>query len=303
MFETPILFIVFNRPDNTQCVFDKIRHIQPRRLYIVADGPRKTVEADHMNCYITREIVKKIDWDCEVKTDFKNENVGPEVSIKNALNWFFSEVEYGIILEDDCVPNKSFFIYCEMLLKKFQHDDTINIISGSNLLDEKISEKYNYFISDLGYTWGWASWARVFRNFTWGKQYDLEKIKQQLYYAYKNKKYTDWLFNIIKHSYEAEVNWDVELLVNNIMNNKKNILPNVNLISNIGNTGTHYNNSEDRLLNTKTFEIDFEKFDVKNFTLLSSKELQKVIKQFNDKTNYLTLRDKFYLFRKRLNLS
>ena len=108
MFSTPILFIVFNRPPETKMVFEKIRQIKPNKLYVVADGPRLDKPGEQELCDMVRSVVSQIDWDCELKTDFKQKNVGPEVSIKNALNWFFNDVEYGIVLEDDCL---SFIFY------------------------------------------------------------------------------------------------------------------------------------------------------------------------------------------------
>ena len=111
----------------------------------------------------------------------------------------------------------SFFTYCDRLLKKFKNDDTVSIISGSNFYNKRISKEYNYFIGDLAYSWGWASWARVFKDFKWGNYYDLEIIHRQLNDRFGNKEYTEHLFNLIKRSSKIEGNWDVELLVNIIM--------------------------------------------------------------------------------------
>lgn len=300
MLETPVLFIVFNRPDTTSQVFERIRTIQPKSLYVVADGPRKSVQTDLKNCNEVREIVSKIDWECNVRTEFKEENVGPENTIKNALNWFFNEVEYGIILEDDCLPSLSFFIYCERLLKKFQQDESINIITGCNFFENRLSDQYNYFIGDFMFSWGWASWARVFKDFKWGHHYSMEQIEQQLNSRYNNRKYANWLFNIIKHSYESEGNWDAEFLVSNIMNNKKGITPAVNLISNIGDTGTHYNKSKSKILFVPASEFEINGHFEDRYTTMSDKLKNRIINNFLKLDNPLNFRDRLYLFKSRL---
>ena len=300
MFSTPILFIVFNRPPETKMVFEKIRQIKPNKLYVVADGPRLDKPGEQELCDMVRSVVSQIDWDCELKTDFKQKNVGPEVSIKNALNWFFNDVEYGIVLEDDCLPCLSFFTYCDRLLKKFKNDDTVSIISGSNFYNKRISKEYNYFIGDLAYSWGWASWARVFKDFKWGNYYDLEIIHRQLNDRFGNKEYTEHLFNLIKRSSKIEGNWDVELLVNIIMKDKKGIIPSINLISNIGETGTHYTQSESKTLFIPTAEFEFEDGFEDRYIKMSDKVKGTIIRNFMKLTNPLTFRDKLYLIKIRL---
>lgn len=300
MFDVPILFIVFNRPDTTQLVFNKIREQQPSRLYITSDGPRLNNETDKLNCEQVKAIVDNIDWPCDVKRLYSENNMGFSKRIKTALQWFFENEEMGIILEDDCLPSTSFFKYCELLLEEFKNNKDIQIISGSNFCDRPISKKTDYFIGDFGYIWGWASWRRAFNEIKWQTNYSLNDIESKLSTLYGDKQYVKHFYSIVEHFYNIKDCWDVEFYVYAIMNNKKKILPNVNLISNIGNSGTHYDNSENRLLNIKSFEIDFNKFDVSNKATLSDAESKMVIKQFNEKANYLTFRDKLYILRKRI---
>ena len=112
----PILFCIFNRIDTTQQVFNRIRDIKPSRLYVSADAPRSCKQGEVERCLETREIIKQIDWNCEVKTLFQEINQGCKKAISQALTWFFEHEEYGIILEDDCLPDISFFSFCEELL-------------------------------------------------------------------------------------------------------------------------------------------------------------------------------------------
>ena len=126
---TPVLFLIFNRPDTTRQVFNEIRKAQPAQLFVAADGPRKDRDSDFELCKKTREIVRQVDWDCEVFTRFQEENLGCKRAVSSAIDWFFSNVEEGIILEDDCVPDQSFFPFCQELLEKYRHDERIMMIS------------------------------------------------------------------------------------------------------------------------------------------------------------------------------
>ena len=105
MYQTPILFLIFARPDTTQRVFERIRDIRPLKLYIAADAPRKDRPNEIVRSQETRRIVDKIDWPCEVHTLFRNENLGCKSAVSSAITWFFDKEEYGVILEDDCLPD------------------------------------------------------------------------------------------------------------------------------------------------------------------------------------------------------
>src|SRR5688572_28944151 len=129
MFETPILFLVFNRPDSTKLVFEQIRAVKPRHLFIAADGPGETKEGEKNLCAEVREIVQKIDWTCEVKHLFREKNLGCGKAVSGAIDWFFTHVDEGIILEDDCLPVASFFNFCAENLEKHRKNESIFMIS------------------------------------------------------------------------------------------------------------------------------------------------------------------------------
>lgn len=300
MLDTPILFIVFNRPETTQKVFDSIRTVKPKKLYIASDGPRKDIATDYQNCVLVREIVGAVDWECDVKKWYRDENIGFSKNIKAALDWFFTEEEAGIILEDDCLPSPSFYKYCELMLQKHKDNKELTLIVGSNFCDKPISDAVDYFIADFGYIWGWASWKSAVTSINWNTEYTLDQIRSKLLLVYKDELYVNYFYNIIEHFYRKRDCWDVELFVYNLMNDKKNIFPNVNLISNIGHTGTHYANSDNKLLYIKSAEIDFNKFSINNFSLLSGDKFKFVIKEFNNKVNALSISEKLLLFRNKL---
>src|SRR5262245_4664601 len=121
-FKAPVLFLVFNRPDRTQRVFNAIRAAKPERLYIVADGPRDGNDDDMEKCNAVRAIVSMVDWDCSVTTNFRQVNFGCGRGLTSGINWFFEQENEGIILEDDCLPAPSFFRFSSELLRKFRDD-------------------------------------------------------------------------------------------------------------------------------------------------------------------------------------
>jgi len=159
----PVLLVVFNRPETTQRVFDEVRKAQPRKLYIAADGPRN--EDDENRCLLVKEIFKNVDWPCEVKALYRDQNLGCKIAVSSAINWFFQNEEEGIILEDDCLPSQSFFEYCDNLLEKYRNDERVYLISGYNKQNIWRPSSADYFFSNLGGIWGWASWRRAWRHF------------------------------------------------------------------------------------------------------------------------------------------
>jgi hypothetical protein len=156
---TPILFIIFNRPESTSEVFDVIKKHKPHNLFLAADGPRGSKEGEANLCELTRKLVlENIDWDCNLTTLFRDENLGCKVAVSTAITWFFNNVEQGIILEDDCVPSTTFFSFCEAMLNKYRNDESVMHIGGTNFLDDKIAIHDSYYFSKMVHIWGWATW-------------------------------------------------------------------------------------------------------------------------------------------------
>ena len=135
---TPVLFLIFNRPDTTEKVFKQIKIAKPKKLYVVADGPRKNNAEDEKNCILTRKLINNIDWDCDLKKLYRDENLGCKNSVSSAITWFFENEEMGIILEDDCYPDESFFEFCQILLKRYESENQVMMIAGTNYLDKDI---------------------------------------------------------------------------------------------------------------------------------------------------------------------
>ncbi|MCS6796374.1 MAG: FkbM family methyltransferase [Raineya sp.] len=237
MFNTPILFLVFNRPDTTQQVFDKIRAIKPAKLFIAADGARKNIVSEQEKVNIVRKIILEgIDWNCEVKTLFREKNLGCGRAVSEAITWFFEHVEQGIILEDDTVPNLSFFHFCKDLLDYYKDDERIFMISGNNFQNGIKRGKADYYFSIYTHIWGWATWRRTWQKY----DYKLTKLddfiaKNKIKQYFKKKSHQNFWLNIFKEVKAQKIDtWDFQLQFACLYNNGLAILPNENLVTNIG---------------------------------------------------------------------
>lgn len=163
--QTPVALVVFNRPHTTRRVFEAISRARPAKLLLIADGPRPDRDGEMEACRQVREIVAGVNWPCEVFRNFSDSNVGCGERVISGLNWVFSLVEEAIILEDDCLPDSSFFPYCQELLQKYRGDSRIAYISGSNLIEEYTRIDASYYFSRIGGNWGWATWRSEWRRY------------------------------------------------------------------------------------------------------------------------------------------
>ncbi|HVW94768.1 MAG TPA: hypothetical protein VHA56_02200 [Mucilaginibacter sp.] len=234
--KTALLFVIFNRPETTTLVFNQIRKAKPPRLYVAADGPRAEKAGESDLCFITREIINNIDWECEVKTLFRDENLGCKQAVSSAVTWFFENEEEGIILEDDCLPADSFFSFCETLLEKYRYDTRIRHITGCNLQMGKKWGTGSYYFSNMTHVWGWAGWRRVWQDYDKDlNRYNATEIPERM----KNIFGDEWIAKTLAEVFNEVKNgkidtWDYQLDFANYFNNGLTIIPNENLISNIG---------------------------------------------------------------------
>src|SRR5262245_56278428 len=143
--EVPVLFLVFNRPDTTARVMEAIRAARPERLYVAADGPRENNAGEaEERCAEVRQLATRVNWPCEVRTLFREHNLGCRKAVSSAITWFFEQEPEGIILEDDCLPSQSFFPFCAELLARFRDDERIMFITGCNFKQNMIGLMYCY---------------------------------------------------------------------------------------------------------------------------------------------------------------
>lgn len=233
---TPVLFLIFNRPEPTQLVFEKIRRQKPAQLFIAADGPRPDKAGEAGRCEAVRQLViGNIDWDCQVKTLFRDTNVGCGMAVSGAISWFFDHVEEGIILEDDCVPDDSFFNFCTELLSRYRDDHRVMSISGSNFQDRNVAGSYSYYFSNYLNIWGWATWRRAWKNYAFTLPKDDREMGYLLRQRFKDKfelKFWEDIFYNMAH-YPIDT-WDTQWVHCTYKQHGVSITPARNLISNIG---------------------------------------------------------------------
>ncbi|HVI44788.1 MAG TPA: hypothetical protein VM802_07955 [Chitinophaga sp.] len=227
MLDTPVLFLVFNRPAVTQTVFEAIRRQRPRRLFLAADGPRSHVPGEAQLCYETRKVMlDRIDWPCEVKTLFRNDNLGCGQAVSSAINWFFEQVEEGIILEDDCLPNDSFFTYVSRLLDYYRHNERVMHIGASNFQQGIQRNEHSYYFSRYTHIWGWATWRRAWQHYEFSpanmQQSSMEGLNRTLQTMFKAV------------CLEELDTWDVQWFMTVWYKNGYAVIPHVNLVRNIG---------------------------------------------------------------------
>jgi hypothetical protein len=236
-FDVPILFQIYNSLDTSLRVFEEIKKVRPLHFYLVQDGYRRNYPHEELECLQVRDaILEKIDWECRLVTLFRETNLGPGRGTENAIKWFFNQVEYGIVLEHDCLPHPDFFEYCSTLLLMYKDDNRIKLINGSNYQMNKKFNKYSYYFCASGQLWGWASWSRTFKNYTADiNKIDYDLLVKDIKSTFKTKKeqlYWADSYNWIK--YEVADTWDYQLMYIVWKEHGLIIQPNVNLISNIG---------------------------------------------------------------------
>lgn len=241
ILKTPVLLEFFNRPDTFEKVFEQVKKVRPEVLFLYQDGIRN-VEQDEEKYNRCREVALEIDWNCRVYTFFQDKNCGCDPSGFIAQQWAFSNVDRCIVLEDDCVPNVSFFYFCEELLEKYKDDERINIICGMNNLGKWKSEDSSYFFGRRGAIWGWASWSRVVldwqNDYNWIENRTYMKQLEKTWRPCRNWKSIErrWKYCASTGKQYFEVLMGERLLRRNALN----IIPSVNMIHNIGEFGgTH----------------------------------------------------------------
>jgi hypothetical protein len=259
---TPVVFIIFNRPDTTRRVFEEIRKAKPKKLYIIADGPRDNNTEDDELCEYTREVVEKVDWDCVVHKNYSKINLGTRARPSSGLEWVFSKTDDAIILEDDCLPHPFFFAYCQNLLEHHRNNHNVNMISGSNFISKYSNKNYSYYFSVFHHFWGWATWKRSWELFdlemkSW-PELKRSKLLYQIIPDNKSAKYWETLFDEV---YTGKINssWDYQWYYSSWKNKNLAIIPSVNLISNIGfgQEATHTKNPNHIRANIQLEDIQF----------------------------------------------
>jgi hypothetical protein len=232
---TAVAFFIFNRPDLTEIVFEAIAQAKPRKLFVIADAPAKP--EDEEKCRQCQAIIERVDWDCEVIKKYPEHNIGARNNVPEGVQWVFSQVETCIFLEDDCLPDPSFFSFCETLLDYYRDDERVTHINGGNFLFNQVPVSDSYYFSRYMFTgYGWASWRRAWKN------YDID-MKSLADFQEKNlmssvlddldelKFWTQKLGEV----YSGElISYCYPIFYGGLSQNCLSIMPSVNLVSNLG---------------------------------------------------------------------
>jgi hypothetical protein len=257
--QTPVAFLIFNRPEETARVFSEIARARPSKLLVVADGARADRPGEREACERTRAVVERVDWDCEVLTDFSEVNLGCRRRVSGGISWVFSQVEEAIIVEDDCLPDPSFFKFCEELLDKFREDERVMMLSGDNFQFGRRRTPYSYYFSRMMHVWGWASWRRAWRH------YDVEMR------LWADLRDTPWLLDLLGDEEAAAFwrdvfdktaaghdTWDFQWVFACWAQHGLSALPERNLVTNIGfGAGATHTHAETRAANIPAEALAF----------------------------------------------
>jgi hypothetical protein len=236
-FETPVALFVFRRPDTTQKVFEAISNARPSRLLLIADGPRPDKIGEAEACRQVRDIVSHVDWPCEVSTNFADHNLGCQERMISGFNWVFSLVEEAILFEDDCLPDPSFFPFCQELLERYRGDSRIGYISGCNQAEKDTTTSASYYYSRIGSCWGWATWRSQWQRYDrhlddWPAMRK-DNTLAEVFDEPKTVAYWTKIFDMM-HENRLPTAWDYQWMFTCLKNNSVAAVSSVNAICNIG---------------------------------------------------------------------
>ncbi len=255
--KTPVVFIIFNRVDTSEKVFEAIRQAKPPKLFVIADAPRPEIPEDAEKCAITRSIIDQVDWECEVLKNYSETNLGPVKCISSGIDWVFNHVESAIILEHDCLPNLTFFDFCEELLEKYKYDTRVMHITGTNFGISGINKQDSYYFSRRTDIWGWATWKRAWNYYDVNMSLlpDFIKSGQLKNLSTSNKDYNKKLQRWEYHyTHSIKKTWDIQWHFACMSQGSYSIVPNKNLVRNIG--------FGEQALNTTYTESRFAKLEL-----------------------------------------
>jgi hypothetical protein len=261
MLKTPVVFIIFKRPDTTKKVFKVIQELKPSQLFVIADGPRTGQIDEAEKCAETRAIIDRVDWNCKVFKNYSDINLGCAKRVSSGLNWAFDQVEEAIIIEDDCVLHPSFFPYSEELLERYRHDTRIFSISAQNIQMGYGRSEYSYYFSRYNHCWGWATWRRAWQYFDFDMSLWQEALaKDLLYDVLENRRAVNAWIDPLQKTYDGLISsWAYRWTFASWMQSGLSITPNVNLVHNIGfgSDATHWKGKRNKSSNIPVEAIEF----------------------------------------------
>ena len=257
----PIALIIFKRPETTQQVLKAIAVVKPQRLFVIGDGPRKDRPDELERVARTRTLINQLDWDCEIQTNYSETNLGLKQRIVSGLNWAFSQAEKMIVLEDDCVPSRSFFLFCQDLLARYQRESRLMAIGGVNYQFGRNPTPYSYYFSIFNHVSGWASWQRAWEFFDpdmklWPEVRDFNMLNS----LFSDHKAVEYWAKRLQSAYDHQIDsWAYCWTLACWANSGLTALPALNLVNNIGSglDATHSHGRRNPRLHIPAQEISF----------------------------------------------
>ena len=236
MLKVPVVFIIYKRLETTIRVWEIISKLKPFKLYVIADGPRCNEEK--FKCLEVRNFVEdNIDWDCELIKVYSDTNLGCAKRVQTGLDHVFEIEEKAIILEDDTLPDPSFFNFCEELLERYKDDKRVAHISGCNLYSNEINLKESYCFSSIVNIWGWATWKRAWNNYDINMpSWDNEDKESFLSHWCPDRKSIEGIRKMfdLHCNNEDPWTWDYQWVYSCWKNKSYSVIPQKNLVTNIG---------------------------------------------------------------------
>ena len=312
--KSPVLFLVFNRPEKTKIVFEAIRKAKPPKLYIAADGARNDKKEEAGKCAEVKLIFKGIDWDCEVKTLYRDGNLGCKLAVSSAITWFFENEEEGVILEDDCLPGETFFQFMDELLETYRDDCRIGCINGFNVMANINRDQDSYFFTASPYIWGWGTWKRV---------WNLYDIQMKEWPEFRNNQQLEKIFGvnevwkskkkIFNNVWLGKINtWDYQFCFLIYLNELLCVQPYKNLIKNIGFDleATHTLDITSEHATRAIEDINFplihpvevkREYLIEKWELENNSKTKKMLRIFKRLINLKTINRNLYLIIRKLN--
>jgi len=232
----PVALILFNRPEPTAKVFAAIRAARPADLIIIADGARTNKRGEVEACAVARAVTENVDWPCRVARHYADKNLGCRNRVSGGLDLVFAEFDRAIILEDDCVPDPSFFRFCDELLERYQNDERLMAISGDNFLFGHRRIEHSYYFSRYPHIWGWATWKRAWRHYD-VRMADWPQARAQgwLQQLFSDRAAINFWQSAFQSVYDGRIDtWDYQWTYACWRRGGLTALPQTNLISNIG---------------------------------------------------------------------
>ncbi|MDJ1172668.1 hypothetical protein [Roseofilum capinflatum] len=233
---TPVCLIIFRRAKLTQRLFDVVRQVQPPKLLVIADGPRLDQPGEAQKCEETRKIIDTVDWDCEILKNYADQNLGLKHRVASGLDWVFETVEEAIILEDDCLPDITFFRFCEELLSHYRNTEEVMVITGTNFFFGYQPTPESYYFSRYIDCWGWATWRRAWQHFDFEmEEWPRLREKNWLQELFPEPQVVAQWTKIFEATYQGYINsWAYRWKFACWRRNGLTIVPEKNLVSNLG---------------------------------------------------------------------